>query len=103
MTTTRKTWDHWRDNAEGSRYIIEGLRFSHLDGVYRKAVELGFDGCDETIKHRLKQGITTWAELTKPVNRGQSESGKRAYTSKHSEMAAVIAALDARKKAMGLK
>lgn len=78
-----------------------------IDGVVMSATAAvgfakanGFDGTAAGLLHRIRRGATTLAELCAPVNKGQqANSLKRRAKREQSkiEMAALMAAIDARK------
>lgn len=83
------------------RYCIEGEPFSCLDEALAGAVQRGHAiPSRESFMRRLYTGASTWAALCAPLDVARSESRKRVAARKREEMAAVIAALDARKAGM---
>lgn len=87
---------------ERCHFLVEGTPFNSVRGVFTQAVERGFTGALSNIMQRLTSGADTWDELCRPVNPTISAAKKKTHAGKRAEMAAVIAELDARKKAMGL-
>lgn len=54
------------------------------------------------MKARLRRGWDTWDKLLAPVNQTASRNSKSQNAKKAKELADAIAALDARKAAMGI-
>lgn len=83
------------------RYVVEGELFRRASDVFQRAKLFhAFQGSVSVITYRLTRGKDTWAELCAPVNENVSKAHTGVERRKHEEMAAIIAALDARKKAM---
>ncbi|HEY1142278.1 MAG TPA: hypothetical protein VGE88_19045 [Lysobacter sp.] len=82
------------------KYVVEGRTYTGSMGVYREAVARGYVGTPTNIASRLGKGVSTWAELAKPVDQSKSRACKSAAAKKRAEMADAIAALDARKAAI---
>ena len=84
-------------------FKIEGAYFSTIQQVIGVARSLGFDGCGNTIRRRLKRGANTWEELIAAPKHQKSEAGKVLKTMRNKEktqMAQLCAELDARKSAL---
>lgn len=96
---SKKCRDEW---SARPHFCVEGLRFHSLAAVVRHAKTLGYNGSASPIRLRLMAGVSTWAELAAPVSVDRAKGGHAAAKSKRDEMADVIAALDARKREMGL-
>ena len=84
------------------RFVVDGVQYSGVQSVYREAVARGFNGCMSTVYKRLHEGATTFAAVAAPIPAGKRRSGRAAQSAKQREMQDAIAALDARKRAMGL-
>ena len=84
-------------------YVIDGAR-CNLASAFELAKQHGFNGSKQTIYRRLIGGASTWEEVARPiaaeVHRKISAGGVRRWSRAHEEMAAVIAAMDARKAAL---
>lgn len=83
--------------------VIEGVNFISTRAAYTHAVEKRGATCGRlTFAGRIGNGIRNWDELCKPAD-AQAVSSKKAKMRKReadrAEMAAIIAALDARKAA----
>jgi hypothetical protein len=87
---------------ENCHYLIEGMAVSTINGVYRIAVSKGYTGSLRLLLYRLNKGVSTWVELCAAPDPKKTEGQKRSQRKRRDEMTAVIAELDARKKAMGL-
>lgn len=82
-------------------FDVEGVRGSARQLFGYAKERMGYKGELETFEQRLRYcGGGTWATLCKPTNTAMSKARKAALGRKREEMAAVIAALDARKKAL---
>ena len=84
------------------RFVVDGIQYGGVHSVYREALARGFNGCMATIFKRLKAGADTFALVAAPIPDGKRRSGQAAQSAKKREMQHAIAALDARKRAMGL-
>jgi hypothetical protein len=83
------------------RYCIEGEPFSCLDEALAGAVMHGHAiPSRDSFMRRLYSGASKWTELCAPLDIARSEARKKVASRKRDEMAAVIAALDARKAGM---
>lgn len=80
-------------------HILPCGNFGTQRQLFSLAKALGFDGADSTFWHRLKNadGKKTLAQLSLPRNKSKSTTKRRAQSA---DVAAAIAALDARKAAM---
>ena len=80
---------------------IDGCVFPTIYAAFLEAKRRGFDGTPGGFRSRLRSvGEYTWANLVAPVSEpNRQRTARRAETlaAKKAEMAAVIAALDARK------
>ena len=85
---------------ERAHWVIDGVAFVSCGNVYGEAVKRGFTGSYQRISSRLLDGDNTWESLLRPVKKAVSDAATRREKRKHDEMSDVIAALDARKKAM---
>lgn len=100
---SRNNWDRsTRATRQAvAKYEVAGLLFPNVNAAYSFAQSKGFAGCKTVILERLNRGVQTIEELCAPVSKaGHSELRKAEHKRRHDEMAAVIAALDARKAAM---
>jgi len=87
--------------GEPVRYVIEGKQFACAKAARAYAISLGYDAPPlHRFIDRLCTGVSTWAALCAPVNPNLSTARKAVAKKKRDEMAAVIAALDARKAAV---
>lgn len=88
-------------NESGGRHvhILPCANFGTPRSLFSLAKALGFDGADSTFWQRLKNsdGKKTLAELSLPSKKSNSTTKKRTQSD---EVAAAIAALNARKAAM---
>lgn len=95
-----------KGEIEHARWIIDGSPFTKVSGVYGVAKKMCPDLTLSVFTQRLDAGARTWEEMTRPVQKGhgaemvakQNASRKR----KRDEMAELIAALDQRKRDMGV-
>lgn len=78
-------------------YVVDGTPYATARCAYGEAVNRGWTGSFETIASRLHRGYSTWARLLQPVDQTRADIARNTAKRKHAEMAAVIAALDARK------
>lgn len=85
-----------------AHWVIDGMAIDDAGAVFRIAQGRGFTGSYSAITSRLQKGDSTWERLLRPVDERNSSRIKCAHKKKQDEMADVIAALDARKKEMGL-
>ena len=90
-------------NVRNSHYIIDGEPFASIKQLHSVAkgrgclLELG------ALQRRISRGATTWEEIMRPVNANLSAAGKTTAKRKRVEMAELIAALDQRKRDMGIE
>jgi hypothetical protein len=80
-----------------THFIVEGVRYDKAESVHRKAVELGFNGCIDTVYQRLRKGASTWAEIAAPTSSARRLARVKRLRESRSEADAAIASLDARK------
>lgn len=98
----------WRGKGQlqiAQRYVVDGQNYGHAERVHQEAVARGFPGPLATTAARLGGGATTWSELLAPLSVSfgrRSSSAKAAHKRGRDEAADALAALDARKKEMGL-
>lgn len=85
-----------------SHWVVDGAPYPSAPAVFRAACARGFTGEYTAIYNRLMRGDCTWQRLLRPIDERLSAGKKTSARKKRDEMAAVIAALDARKKEMGL-
>ena len=82
-------------------FVVDGERVRSITAAFRRAVELGFDGSLETIRYRLRMGVSTWSKLAAPPSyKGEQTTSvghKRRQFEKRLEVDSAIVALDARK------
>lgn len=83
-------------------YLVDGVLYQNACGFLRAAKERGFTGGLPCMKARLRRGWDTWDKLLAPVNQTASRNSKSQNAKKAKELADAIAALDARKAAMGI-
>jgi phage head maturation protease len=83
-----------------THFIVEGVRYDKAQSVYRKAIELGFNGSLDTVYQRLKRGASTWAEIAAITNPAYRHARVKRVRDSRSEANAAIAALDERKAEM---
>lgn len=81
----------------GYHFVVDGRGFPCLAAVFAEAKARGYTGSKSTLLVRLKQGMTTWAELTVPPKTNPGDQKGRRQRERD-EVAAAIAAVDARKK-----
>jgi hypothetical protein len=88
-------------------WVIDGESFDSTVRIMAIAKSRGADFSMPTLKARLRDGENTWEELLRPIQRAGIEAANvgRAKTRdrKRDEMAELIAALDQRKRDMGLE
>ncbi len=83
-----------------AHFIIDGEPFMSSREVYTVAVRKGFAGGRSVINNRLARGAAAWSVLLVPANPKKGNGSRNKAIAKREEMAAVIAALDARKAAL---
>lgn len=88
-------------------HVIEGFRFYNTRAAFSCAQSMGFNGGITTISERLRAGVATIAELVAPVSEARIAAGKvnggitaSVYAMRRSEMAAMMADVDARRAAI---
>lgn len=84
-------------------WVIDGEPVETLKRVFTLCRNRGYDGSLQNLHYRLSNGINTWAELSKPIDKKKSVVIKELAARKKSEMHAICAELDARKKALAAK
>lgn len=90
------------------RFCIEGQTFCTINELFAIALLKGAPS-HTTVARRLKAGASTWAEICSPVSRSASAKTKAATAAwkrkkkeSRDECAAMLAAIDARRREMGL-
>ena len=84
-------------------HVIDGKKVSDYRAVHAIAVKFGFNGTRSATIGRLRRGANTWAELSSPVDAVKSASRSKTEVRRaadRAEMAAICAALDARRAAI---
>lgn len=92
--------------AACSHWVIEGQPFENVAGAYAVALRRGATVTLGGFRERLRAGDDTWAQLVRPSDNGDTTKRVGAFKAnkqrKRDEMAELIAALDQRKRDMGL-
>lgn len=93
--------------AGNFHWVIDGEPVETIKRVFTLCRNRGYDGSLQNLHYRLSNGINTWAELSKPVDKemyaDRKKAAARTAARKKSEMHDICAELDARKKALAAK
>ena len=95
-----------KGEIEHARWIIDGSPFTKVSGVYGVAKEMCPGLTLSGLTQRPNAGARTWEELTRPLQKGHGPEMVAKQNAirqrKRDEMAELIAALDQRKRDMGV-
>lgn len=79
----------------GEHWMVEGVSYSTVSSVLAHCKARGAELSEMAVRNRLKSGATTWDALCAPPKPGGDQ--KQVWADRRAEMAAVLAAYDARK------
>jgi hypothetical protein len=77
---------------------IDGVTYNSTKQIFGIAKQRGFTGTYEALCGRLQHGADTWEALCAPLKESSSRNAKARNAKSKAEIAAAIAAVDARKR-----